>query len=114
MKARQWGGSTTSQIYMAWLQLVHRVGLNSLIIAHQTSGSDEIRDMFNRMLDRYPVDMLYKLGADYDENEPKLVGVGMSGLIHAVPQRNCKIKIGTAKIPTLAVAVIITSCIALR
>lgn len=99
LKARQWGGSTTSQIYMAWLQLVHRVGLNSLIIAHQTSGSDEIRDMFNRMLGRYPVDMLYKLGADYDENEPKLVGVGMSGLIHAVPQRNCKIKIGTAKNP---------------
>lgn len=99
LKARQWGGSTTSQLYMAWLQLVHRVGLNSLIIAHQTSGSDEIRDMFNRMLDRYPVEMLYKLGADYDENEPKLVGVGMSGLIHAVPQRNCKIKIGTAKNP---------------
>lgn len=99
LKARQWGGSTTSQLYMAWLQLVHRVGLNSLIIAHQTSGSDEIRDMFNRMLDRYPVDMLYKLGAEYDDNEPKLVGVGMSGLIHAVPQRNCKIKIGTAKNP---------------
>lgn len=99
LKARQWGGSTTSQIYMAWLQLVHRVGLNSLIIAHQTSGSDEIRDMFNRMLDRYPVEMLYKLGADYGKNKPKLVGVGMSGLIHAVPQRNCKIKIGTAKNP---------------
>lgn len=99
LKARQWGGSTTSQLYMAWLQLVHRVGLNSLIIAHQTSGSDEIRDMFNRMLDRYPVELLHKLGEDYDENEPKLVGVGMSGLIHSVPQRNCKIKIGTAKNP---------------
>lgn len=99
LKARQWGGSTTSQLYMAWLQLVHRVGLNSLIIAHQTSGSDEIRDMFSRMLDRYPVGLLYKLGADYDENESKLVGVGMSGLIHSVPQRNCKIKIGTAKNP---------------
>ncbi len=99
LKARQWGGSTTSQIYMAWLQLVHKVGLNSLIIAHQTSGSDEIRDMFNRMLDRYPVEMLYKMGEAYNPTEPKLVGVGMSGLIHAVPQRNCKIKIGTAKNP---------------
>ena len=99
LKARQWGGSTTSQLYMAWLQLVHRVGLNSLIIAHQTSGSDEIRDMFDRMLNRYPVSMLYELGAQFDENEPKLVGIGMSGLIHAVPQRNCKIKIGTAKNP---------------
>lgn len=92
-------GSTTSQIYMAWLQLCHKVGLNSLIIAHQTSGSDEIRDMFNRMLESYPVEMLYKMGEVYNPAEPKLVGVGMSGLIHAVPQRNCKIKIGTAKNP---------------
>lgn len=99
LKARQWGGSTTSQLYMAWLQLVHRVGLNSLIIAHQTSGSDEIRNMFRRMLDRYPVSMLYRLGADYDENEAKLVGMGRSGLIQCVPQRNCNIKIGTALNP---------------
>lgn len=99
LKARQWGGSTTSQIYMAWLQLCHKVGLNSLIIAHQTSGSDEIRDMFNRMLDSYPVGMLYRMGAAYNPAEPKLVGVGMSGLIHSVHQRNCKIKIGTAKNP---------------
>ena len=99
LKARQWGGSTTSQIYMAWLQLCHKVGLNSLIIAHQTSGSDEIRDMFNRMLDSYPVGMRYRMGAAYNPAEPKLVGVGMSGLIHSVPQRNCKIKIGTAKNP---------------
>lgn len=99
LKARQWGGSTTSQIYMAWLQLCHKVGLNSLIIAHQTSGSDEIRDMFGRMLDSYPVEMLYKMGEAYNPAEPKLVGVGMSGLIHSVPQRNCKIKIGTARNP---------------
>lgn len=99
LKARQWGGSTTSQIYMAWLQLCHKVGLNSLIIAHQTSGSDEIRDMFNRMLESYPIEMLYKMGEAYNPAEPKLVGVGMSGLIHAVPPRNCKIKIGTAKNP---------------
>lgn len=40
LKARQWGGSTTSQLYMAWLQLCHRKGLNSLIIAHKVAGSD--------------------------------------------------------------------------
>lgn len=99
LKARQWGGSTTSQLYMAWLQLVHRVGLNSLIIAHQGAGSDEIKDMFDRMIKYYPVDMLYKLGEIYNENEPKMVGVGKSGSIHRVPQRNCKIKIGTAERP---------------
>lgn len=99
LKARQWGGSTTSQLYMAWLQLVHRVGLNSLIIAHQGAGSDEIKDMFDRMIANYPIEMLYKIGESYSENEPKMVGVGKSGSIHRVPQRNCKIKIGTAERP---------------
>lgn len=99
LKARQWGGSTTIQLYMAWLQLVLRVGLNSLIIAHQGMGSDEIMDMFNRMMASYPIEMLHKLGEKYDDNEETFVGVGKSGAIKRVPQRNCKIKIGTAERP---------------
>ena len=99
LKARQWGGSTAIQIYMAWLQLVHEVGLNSLIIAHQGTGSDEIKDRFDRMIKSYPVEMLHELGDAYAPNEPKMVGVGKSGNIFRVPQRNCKIKIGTAERP---------------
>lgn len=99
LKARQWGGSTCIQLYMAWLQLCHKVGLNSLIVAHQGTASDEIQDMFDRMIKAYPVGMLHKLGEAYKENEAKWVGVGHSGSIHRVPQRNCKIKIGTAERP---------------
>lgn len=99
LKARQWGGSTTSQLYMAWLQLVHKVGLNSIIIAHQGAGSEEIRDMFDRMIKAYPTELLYSIGEAYSESEPKFVGVGRSGSIYRVPQRNCKIKIGTAERP---------------
>lgn len=99
LKARQWGGSTTSQMYMAWLQLVHKVGLNSLIIAHQGAASDEIKDMFDRMISRYPVEMLHRMEEAYDTKEPKLVSVGKTGSIYRVPQRNCKIKIGTAERP---------------
>lgn len=102
LKARQWGGSTATQIYMAWLQLIHRVGLNSLIVGHVKDASNEVRDMFDRMIKAYPIDMLYKLGEAYNENEPKLVGVGNSGNIHRIPQRNCKIKIGTAEKPDSA------------
>lgn len=102
LKARQWGGSTATQIYMAWLQLVHKVGLNSLIVGHVKDASNEVKDMFDRMIKAYPIEMLYKLGEDYDENEPKLVGVGTSGNIHRIPQRNCKIKIGTAEKPDSA------------
>ena len=99
LKARQWGGSTATQLYMAWLQFNHRKGLNSLIIAHQGAASDEIKDMFDLMIERYPVEFLHKLGDAYSENEPKLVGVGKSGSTHRVPQRNCKIKVGTAERP---------------
>lgn len=99
LKARQWGGSTTSQIYMAWLQLIHKEGLNSLIIAHQSAASDKIKSMFDRMIKAYPIQMLHKLGDVYAENEPKMVGVGKSGSIYRVPQRNCEIMIGTAESP---------------
>lgn len=99
LKARQWGGSTTSQLYMAWLQLTHRKGLNSLIIAHQGTASDEIKDMFDRMMRSYPLDMLHDLGDTFNENEPKMTRVGNSGSIFEIPQRKCKIKIGTAERP---------------
>ena len=99
LKARQWGGSTTTQLYMAWLQFLHKQGLNSLIIAHQGTASDEIKDMFDTMIKAYPIEMLYKMGETYDANEPKMVGVGKSGSTSRVPQRNCKIKIGTAERP---------------
>lgn len=99
LKARQWGGSTTTQMYMAWLQLCHKFGLNSLIIAHVASASTTIKAMFQKMLDAYPVAMLHKAAEDYDNAEKKLVSVGMTGNIHHVPQRNCNIQIGTAEKP---------------
>lgn len=104
LKARQWGGSTCAQLYMSWLQLQHSVGLNSLIIAHQVAGSDEIKDMFDRMINAYPAEFLYALNdplliSRKALREKKMVNVGKSGSIFRVPQRNCKIKIGSAERP---------------
>ncbi len=101
LKARQWGGSTCVQMYMAWLQLMHAEGLNSLIIAHQGSGSDEIKDMFDRMLAAYPIAALYYGGhIPAESGEQKITeNVGKSGMITRVCPRNCKIKIGTAERP---------------
>ena len=62
LKARQWGGSTATQIYMAWLQLVHKVGLNSLIVGHVKDASTEVKDMFDKLIKEYPVSMLYDMG----------------------------------------------------
>jgi hypothetical protein len=102
LKARQWGGSTATQLYMAWLQLAHQTGLNSLIVGHVKDASTEVKDMFDRMIKRYPTWLLYNLGEQYDEKEPKLVGVGGMQNIQRIPQRNCKIKIGTAESPDSA------------
>lgn len=102
LKARQWGGSTVTQIYMAWLQTVHKTNLNSLIVGHVKDSSYEVKDMFTRMIAAYPVEMLHETGEAYKDNEPKLVGVGNTGNIFRIPQRNCKIKIGTAEKPNTA------------
>ena len=102
LKARQWGGSTATQIYMAWLQLVHKVGLNSLIVGHVKDASTEVKDMFDKLIKEYPISMLYEMGEAYNDTEPKIVGVGQSGNIHRIPQRNCKIKVGTAEKPNSA------------
>lgn len=102
LKARQWGGSTGTQIYMSWLQLVHKKGLNSLIVGHVKDASTEVKDMFDRMLSHYPVEMLHEVGEEYKENENKIEGVGKTGNIQRIPQRNCKIKIGTAEKPNSA------------
>ena len=103
LKARQWGGSTCVQLYMAWLQLVHKVGLNSLIVGHQKDSSIEVEDMFKRLLLHYPVNLLHSISDRYPAGEPTFTGVGNSGNIHRVPQRNFKIKIGSAEKPNSAV-----------
>lgn len=57
LKARQWGGSTLVQMYMAWLQLVHRRGWNSVICSHVKDASSHIRGMYSLLLRHYPEDM---------------------------------------------------------
>lgn len=102
LKARQWGGSTVTQIYMAWLQLCHREGLNSLIVAHVKDTAATIKDMFDRMLTAYPVSMLHQLGEAYDRKEPKMISVGNAINTKRIPQRHCDIKVSSAETPDAA------------
>ncbi|MDE6717460.1 MAG: terminase [Muribaculaceae bacterium] len=99
LKARQWGGSTCVQLYMAWLQLVHEMGLNSLIIAHQRMATDEIKDMFDRLLQAYPRALLAEPGEEVNPKEKVIEGVGGSGSVSRIPRRKCKVKVGSAERP---------------
>lgn len=93
LKARQWGGSTCAQLYMAWLQMMHKEGLNSLIIAHQHSATAEIKDMFMRMINNYPEKLLEKEGSGLKRTE-----VAGPGAIRVV-SGNFKVKVGSAERP---------------
>lgn len=102
LKARQWGGSTAIQMYMLWLQIMWQKGLNSLIIAQVVPTAETIRGMFEEALKMFPAKYLHDLGEAYNENEPKFVGFGTSGNVKKVPQRFCKIKVGSMQNPTSA------------
>lgn len=102
LKARQWGGSTAVQIYMSWIQIVHKKGLNSLIVAHVKDASAEVKGMFDKLIDAYPQTLLYEMGEEYSDTDPKMVGVPGTTNIDLIPSRNCKIKIGTAERPDSA------------
>lgn len=99
LKARQWGGSTCSQIYMCWLQLVHKVSLNSAIVAQTKKTSFAIKAMYDRALKYYPLDMMYPQGASFSDKEPKMVNVGISGDYKLIPQRDCTITIASYEAP---------------
>lgn len=99
LKARQWGGSTCTDIFFGWLQLVHGIGLNSLIVAQVKDAANEVLDMFYRMILAYPATMLHPLGQPAPPDETKWAGVGNTANIHRVPQRKCKVKIASVEKP---------------
>ena len=54
LKARQWGGSTLVQFYMAWIQLFHHDNWHSAIVADVEDQARNVRGMFTRMSKDYP------------------------------------------------------------
>lgn len=53
-KARQWGGSTLTQLYMLWIQLVHRRNWNSVICGDIEKQSSIVAGMLSKVINRYP------------------------------------------------------------
>lgn len=54
LKARQWGGSTLVQLYIAWIQLFWKEGWYSVIVAQDASTSRKIKAMYSKMLEMFP------------------------------------------------------------
>lgn len=100
LKARQWGGSTLVQIYMAWIQLVHKEGFYSAIVAQDSGTSRKIRAMYSKMLKEYPPELLglspeYKLELTPYEGSHNDTVISQKGEV----ARDSVICIGTAERP---------------
>lgn len=99
VKARQWGGSTATQIYMLWIQLMRRMGFNSLIVAHQNAGTEEVISMAKTALDCYPRTLLADASDPMPEKEKVYTYAGLSRSAIKIPRRNFRIKAGSAERP---------------
>lgn len=69
LKARQWGGSTLVQVYMAWWQTVLYTNCHSLICSQVKDTSATIRGMYSKLLANYPEE--YWEGAEQEPKEKK-------------------------------------------
>ena len=61
LKARQWGGSTLVQLYMAWVQLFVKEGWNSVIIAQTKDTARRIKGMYSRTLKHFPSEIVFNV-----------------------------------------------------
>ena len=54
LKARQWGGSTLTQLYIKWLQDFRRDGWNAIVLAQQKNTAKKIKAMYRKALEHQP------------------------------------------------------------
>jgi hypothetical protein len=90
LKARQWGGSTLIQLYMYWIQNIHKTNWNSVICAHVKDGSITIRAMYERAVkNMIPINGVKHTIRNYQGTQN----------IKEIPERGCTITVGTAVEP---------------
>lgn len=90
LKARQWGGSTLIQLYMLWIQLIHKKNWNSIICAHVKDAAKNIRAMYTNALSNYPA---------FDAKKIELKPFERTDNIKYVDGRGCRITVGSAETP---------------
>lgn len=91
LKARQWGGSTLVQMYMAWIQSCHRRNWNSLICAHVKDTAASIRGMYTKMLAAYPPELWE------GDCAPQFRPFERSQNIREISGRGCRVTLGSSE-----------------
>lgn len=89
-KARQWGGSTCTQIYMNWIQLFHRKRWNMAICTLVDAQAVHIRQMLNTTVENFPENVAKFTLSNYG---------GHSAKNKKINERDCVIGVGSTERP---------------
>lgn len=89
VKARQWGGSTLIQMFMAWVQLTQETAWHSVIIGDVEGQARNVRGMYTRLADTYPPDL----------ETVKFVPFEGSNKNKIIKERGCIVSIGSMQKP---------------
>lgn len=89
LKARQWGGSTLVQIFMAWIQLFHRRSWHSVIVADVEDQARNIKAMYSRLAANHPKEV----------STVTFVGFEGSSKNKRIAERDCVIYLGSMQKP---------------
>ena len=90
-KARQWGGSTLTQLYMLWIQLIHKENWNSVICGDIETQSRNVRGMLSKAITSMP--------AIISEEKITFLPYEGSQSTREIGLSKCRVSIGSAQKP---------------
>lgn len=96
LKCRQWGGSTLTDVYMAWIQLFWKINWNSNIVGHMSTSAANVFAMYEKLINSLPIWLFYSLGEPYPPEQKRFAGVGTTQNIREMVPRHCRIQTGSA------------------
>jgi hypothetical protein len=89
LKARQWGGSTLVQMFMAWIQLFKKKRWHSAIVTDVEEQARNIRGMYSFMAESHPQEVL----------NVKIIPYQGSSKNKKIVDRDCNLAIGSMQQP---------------
>lgn len=92
LKARQWGGSTMTQFYMMWIQKMHKMHWNSVIVGDVEKQSKVVLAMYEQACQEYDTFI--------DDGVPTILKpYGRTNDVRLLEDRGCTISIGSMQKP---------------
>jgi hypothetical protein len=85
VKSRQFGGSTLITNYILWIQLFHKKGWDSFVVALDMGQANNIREMTEMTIRNFPAEIM----------KVSLKNFGLMKNTKIIHERNCRIAVGS-------------------